>query len=255
MSNAKQVLQQLIDMSLNLARPERRIVILGEGNTSAMCDDGTFWVKASGTQLPTAGVETFVRCRTEGLLAAANGDADDDTSYEAALADSKVDPEEPKRPSTEAIFHAILLTETDAKFVAHTHPEAANALLCSKRAEEAFSGRLFPDEIVVCGPAVAFVPFVDPGLELSRAVRDSVRRYIDTWDIPPRVIVMQNHGVIALGQTPAQVDSIYQMFLKTCRVLQATYALGGPNFLSESNVDRVFTRPDEAYRRKVLKLS
>jgi rhamnose utilization protein RhaD (predicted bifunctional aldolase and dehydrogenase) len=255
MSNAKQVLLQLIDMSLALAKPERSIVILGEGNTSAICDDGTFWVKASGTQLPTADVETFVRCRTDVLLAAAEGQGGTDESYESALRDSKVDAEEPKRPSTEAIFHAILLTETGAKFVAHTHPEAVNAIMCSQRAEEAFSGRLFPDEIVVCGPAPAYVPFVDPGLELSRAVRDASRRYVDVWHVPPKVLIMQNHGMIALGQTPGEVDSIMQMFTKTCRVLLGTYAMGGPNFLTEGNVNRIFTRPDEAYRRKALKLS
>lgn len=254
MSDTQAVLQQLIDMSLELARPERRLVILGEGNTSAICDDGTFWVKASGAQLPTADVNTFVRCRSQGLVEVANGEAVDDETYEAALRDSKVDRDEPKRPSTEAIFHALLLLKAGAKFVAHTHPEVVNAIMCSSRAQEAFSGRLFPDEIVVCGPAPAYVRFVDPGMQLARAVRDAVRDYIDEWNLPPKVVLMQNHGMIALGQTPTEVDSIMQMFTKTCRVLLGTYAMGGPNFLTGANVERIFTRPDEAYRRKVLNL-
>ena len=44
------------------------------------------------------------------------------------------------------------------------------------------------------------------------------------------------------------------MFVKTCRILLGTYALGGPHFLSQANVNRIFTRPDEAYRRKELEL-
>ena len=49
---AQQVLHELVAMSLEIGRPERDLVILGEGNTSADVGDGSFWVKASGTQLP-----------------------------------------------------------------------------------------------------------------------------------------------------------------------------------------------------------
>jgi rhamnose utilization protein RhaD (predicted bifunctional aldolase and dehydrogenase) len=41
----------LVEMSNEIGRPERDFVILGEGNTSAAAGDGTFWVKASGTEL------------------------------------------------------------------------------------------------------------------------------------------------------------------------------------------------------------
>ena len=44
----KSILDDLIGMSRELARPERDLVILGEGNTSAACGDGSFWLKASG---------------------------------------------------------------------------------------------------------------------------------------------------------------------------------------------------------------
>ena len=45
------ILEQLIWLSHELGREERQLAILGEGNTSATCSDGTFWVKASGSQL------------------------------------------------------------------------------------------------------------------------------------------------------------------------------------------------------------
>jgi ribulose-5-phosphate 4-epimerase/fuculose-1-phosphate aldolase len=64
------------------------------------------------------------------------------------------------------------------------------------------------------------------------------------------VILMQNHGFIALGRTPAEVENITAMYVKAARVLLGTYALGGPQFLSTEAVDRIHTRPDELYRRK-----
>jgi ribulose-5-phosphate 4-epimerase/fuculose-1-phosphate aldolase len=66
------------------------------------------------------------------------------------------------------------------------------------------------------------------------------------------VILMQNHGFIALGRSPEQVESATAMFVKTARILLGTYALGGPNFLTPENVNRIYTRPDEKYREKQI---
>jgi rhamnose utilization protein RhaD (predicted bifunctional aldolase and dehydrogenase) len=254
MSNARSVLQELISMSRELGRPARDLVILGEGNTSAVCDDDTFWVKASGTQLRRPDVDTFVRLHLAPVCALAERGRISDEDFKAALNAAKVDASVEKRPSTETVLHALALTEAGAKFVGHTHPVAVNAIMCSNRGEEAVSGQLFPDEIVVCGPAPAYVPYTDPGLPLARAVRGAFHRYMDEWNMPPKVIVLQNHGLIALGSSPTEVDSITAMFVKTCRVLLGTYALGGPHFLGQANVNRIFTRPDEAYRRRELEL-
>jgi hypothetical protein len=35
-------------------------------------------------------------------------------------------------------------------------------------------------------------------------------------------------------------------------VLLGAYAAGGPHFLTDENVARIHTRPDELYRRKLL---
>jgi rhamnose utilization protein RhaD (predicted bifunctional aldolase and dehydrogenase) len=116
----------------------------------------------------------------------------------------------------------------------------------------AVSGRLFPDEIVICGPAPVIVPYTDPGLPLAREVHTRINQYIDEYFEVPKVILMQNHGLIALGRTTQQVEKITAMAVKTARVLLGTYALGGPRFMTPQAVQRIHTRPDEAYRRKLL---
>jgi rhamnose utilization protein RhaD (predicted bifunctional aldolase and dehydrogenase) len=254
MANADTVLQALVDMSRKLGQPERDLVILGEGNTSALCDDGTFWVKASGTELRTIDADGFVRLRVDAVRALAERGGLTDEALKEALAQAMVDPSTPRRPSVETVLHAIALSEGGAKFVGHTHPVAVNALTCSAAISESMLGRLFPDEIVVCGPAPAYVPYTDPGLPLARAVRERLRRYMTEWGAPPKVILLQNHGLIALGANPIEVDSITAMSVKTCRVLAGTYAFGGPHFLSTEAVRRIHNRPDEAYRRRQLKL-
>ena len=63
------VLDQLIRMSLEIARPENDCVILGEGNTSAKIDDDYFYVKASGKYLSKADADTFVKVKLKDALA------------------------------------------------------------------------------------------------------------------------------------------------------------------------------------------
>jgi rhamnose utilization protein RhaD (predicted bifunctional aldolase and dehydrogenase) len=246
------VLTQLVTMSNKLGDPALDYVILGEGNTSARADADTFWVKASGTHLRTVDADGFVRVRFDRVLALLEmGDLGDD-DVKAGLDAAKVDPGVTARPSVETVLHALILQLAGVDFVGHTHPTAVNAITCSSAFEMAVSGRLFPDEIVVCGPAPVVVPYTDPGLPLAHRVRDHANRHIDEYREAPKVILMQNHGLIALGRTAQQVEDITAMAVKTARVVLGTYALGGPRFLTSGDVDRIHTRPDELYRRRLL---
>lgn len=247
------VIQELVAMSRRLGDPARDYAILGEGNTSAEIDEDTFFVKASGSELRTIDASGFVEVRKAPVLAMLEGPDLSDAEIGDRLTAAKAHPDSPARPSVETVLHALLLDLDGVRFVAHTHPTAVNAILCSARAREALSGRLFPDEIVVCGPAPAFVEYVDPGVPLAHAVSRTVEAYIDEWNAPPKVIHMRNHGTIALGDSAHEVEAITAMAVKAARVLAGTYCLGGPQFLTEANVARIWTRPDEKYRQRALR--
>jgi len=252
MVNDEQILEQLCLLSQNLGDPRFDYAILGEGNTSARINDKEFFIKASGFELRTINPEGFVRVKFQDCLDIIYGDDLTDDQVKLALMQSKVDPADQRMPSVETFLHAITLNLEGVNFVGHTHPSAVNSIMCSQYAEHAISGRLFPDEIVVCGPAPVFVHYTDPGLPLAREVKRAVQIHLDTYNETPKVILMQNHGFIALGNSAAEVERIHAMYEKTARVLIGSYALGGPNFLTQMNVDRIHKRPDELYRRKVL---
>lgn len=252
MTDKHDILRRLVDMSRNLGQPEKDYVILGEGNTSARIDEATFWVKASGAQLHESNTDSFVEMAFREVLAMLDGGDLSDEEIRQGLAAAKLDPAAPARPSVETILHALALTLGRAQYVGHTHPTAVNAILCSQKAEEAIRGRLFPDEIVICGPAPAYVPYTDPGLRLTRRVREVLTQHLEEYGEPPKVVLMQNHGLIALGRTSEEVENITAMCVKRARVLLGTYALGGPRFMSPRDVARIHTRPDEAYRRQKL---
>lgn len=246
------VLSDLVAMSRRLGDPAMDYAILGEGNTSAGVDAATFFVKASGVSLRDIGEGGFVRVRRAPILELLDRPRVTDDEIRDGMLAAKVDSLSPIRPSVETLFHAYLLSLPGVHFIGHTHPTPVNAVLCSRLAEEAVSGRLFPDEIVCCGPAPVWVPYVDPGQPLAREMKARVEAYIDAQNAAPRIILMQNHGLIALGKTPGEVESSTAMFVKTARILLGTYALGGPNFLTPEHVNRIYTRPDEKYREKQI---
>jgi rhamnose utilization protein RhaD (predicted bifunctional aldolase and dehydrogenase) len=254
------VLGQLVAMSRHLGDPSLDCAILGEGNTSARADTDTFWVKGSGAELRTIDEAGFARVAFERVLDMLDEADMTDEQIKQRLIAAKVDPATGKGhppaggipPSIETVLHAICLSLEGVNFVGHTHPTAVNAVTCSVNFESAVSGRLFPDEIAMCGPAPVIVPYTDPGLPLARTVSRRIRDYIEEYYEVPKVILMQNHGLIALGRSAQHVETITAMAVKTARILLGTYALGGPRFLPPEAVVRIHTRPDELYRRQLL---
>jgi rhamnose utilization protein RhaD (predicted bifunctional aldolase and dehydrogenase) len=245
-------LPHLITMSRILGDPANDYVILGEGNSSARDDDRSFRVKASGSHMHNIQPENFVQVNIEAALAMLAGPDLDDAQTREALIAAKVDPAAPGHPSVETTFHAACLQLPDVNFVGHTHPTAINALTCSTAFEAAVAGRLFPDEIVMAGIAPLLIPYVDPGLPLAREIQRRIFEYIDIYGERPKIILMQNHGLIALGDTAQKVVDITAMAVKTARVLAGTYTFGGPNFMTPAAVERIHTRPDEHYRQKII---
>jgi len=246
------ILNQLVTMTNRLGDPALDYAILGEGNTSSRADAETFWVKASGYEMRTLTASGFVRVAFDKVLALLNRVNLSDKETKEGLSAAKVDPGVSAHPSVETILHALCLGLEGVNFVGHTHPTAVNALTCSVAFEIAFSGRLFPDEIVLCGPAPLLVPYTDPGVPLASKVKQLLTGYLDRYGEPPRVVLMQNHGLIVLGRSAAQVENVTAMMVKTARVLLGALSAGGPHFMSQEQVDRIHTRPDELYRRQQL---
>ena len=176
-----------------------------------------------------------------------------DEQVKEVLREARIDPPDDLMPSVETFLHAVCLELDGVNFVGHTHPTAINGLTCSRSLEEALKGRLFPDEIVMCGAAALLVPYVDPGLALARELRRRLREYIEAHGAPPKSLYLQNHGFIALGATAEQVEGITAMAVKAARIRAGTSHFGGPNPLPDEHVRRIDDRPDEAYRQRILR--
>lgn len=243
-------IEALVQLAHELGREDRQLVILGEGNVSAKLENGLLAVKASGVRLATLMPDQITVCRSEGVLALLDRRTTADAAIEAALLDARVDANSPK-PSIETMFHAWLLTVEGIKFVGHCHPLGASQVLCSPRARDFAEQRMFPDEIVFCGPASVYVPYADPGLPLAWQIRERTRDFMNVHGYVPRLVLLQNHGVVALGATSESVLATLLMVEKAARVFAGAAAMGGPVFLLPQHVERIAGRFDEAYRQRM----
>jgi len=246
------VLEQLVDLTAKLGDPARDLAILAEGNTSARADGGSFWIKASGTELRSASVASFVRVSIQRVMEMLNTDLNDAQIIDALIA-AKIDMNPEPRPSVETLMHAVCLALDGVNFVGHTHPIAVNSLACSVAFERAFEGRVFPDEVVVCGPATVLVPYVDPGLPLAREIKRCVDVYIAERGRVPKMMVLRNHGLVALGGSAREVENITAMAVKASRIRLGAFAAGGLSLMSDDDVRRIDGRSDEHYRQRVLR--
>ena len=245
----------LLKLSLDLGREDRGLAILGEGNTSCRLDAETFLVKASGSSLSNLQESQLVACRFSVLLPLLKAGQVSDADMEKALLASRVDPSQPK-PSVEAVFHAYLLSLPGIDVVGHTHPIAVNSILCAGDgpSRQYADQRRFPDEIVCCGAKSVLLPYFDPGAPLSHGIAEATDKFITVENRPPRVILLQNHGLIALGASTGAVLATSLMAEKAARIFLAALTLGKCTCLSPENVARIDSRPDEHYRQRMLKM-
>lgn len=243
---------QLLDVTRAIGRPENNFVIIGEGNTSCRVDTDTFLIKASGQQMNGITPEGFVAVQFAPILAMLEESPGDLAAQKAVMNGAKADPTEKGTPSVEVTVHAMLLTECNVDWVVHTHAIAVNQILCSNKARVFAENRMFPDEAVLCGPESVFVPYVDPGLPLALAIRAGVRDYMKKHGEAPKVILLQNHGIFALGKTAAEAVNVHAMCNKAAQIFVGACVVGEPQFLSPEEVRHITLRPDEIYRRKLF---
>ncbi len=234
-------LEQLLWLAHEMGRPERGLVSFSEGNASLRLDGDRFYVTASNCNLNALTPADLVECHAAKILALLDMPLFDSVELDRTLMQARVDQTSP-RPSLAAAFHAQLLQYEGVNFVAHCSPPGCVQVLCSPMAEAFAEQRLFPDQVIHCGVQSVFVPYADPGSTLAREVRSRVTlQQRRTSRGIPKLIVLQNNGIIALGATAESVLATLLTAEKSAQVFMGSAVLGGPTFLKPGQSQRMDT--------------
>ena len=174
----------------------------GGGGNISVKEDGILYIKASGTSLAALTPQSVIALDVGPLMDLLDGPparpvaGGTDEVMQVALG-ARVGALDDRRPSVECLFHALL----QERFVLHTHPTTVNALTCAKRGAEIAER--------ILGSSVLWIPYTDPGLPLARVIRDARRSYEQRTGTPaPRMMLLQNHGLIVTGDSTAEIEEI-----------------------------------------------
>ena len=179
----------------------------GGGNTSVKVDDSNaMLIKASGYRLVDINENTaFVavdKNKIKDYYESVDLKVEKDYEKESAEVSKTSVIEIPGlvtlRPSVEVGFHAIL-----KKYVIHTHSVYGNVITCSQEgeslAEKLFKGKDF---------GFIFLPYINPGFELTLAMKNKIEEYVKATGKYPEVIFMKNHGLVVNGDCIDRVKAV-----------------------------------------------
>jgi len=224
----------------------------GGGNTSVKFDGQLMAIKASGYRLDQIAPDqayavldyAAIRDFYENTDPAALADVEAAGSARAKAATLPVEGLPALRPSVEAGFHSLLDT-----YVLHTHPIYANLAACSAEgaaiAGQALSG---------IGAGFTFVPYINPGAQLTFAIGQARRRAAQPDGSLPAIIFMQNHGLIITGP---DADTCLALHDEVNQRIAAAFNVSSNDWpnpaLAESQSIAGFTSATPWLRDKLLK--
>ncbi|WP_313526057.1 SDR family oxidoreductase [Shinella sp.] len=172
------------------------MVLHGGGNTSYKgvaadrfgAEQHVIWVKASGFDLGTMGVEGFTALDLPAVLALAELETLSDSDMVAEVKRARLDPQA-AAASIEAIVHALF----PAAYVDHSHADGVLTV------SNSLNGTSLLREIY--GPRVMILPYVKPGFDLARQMRAAI---LSPEFAEADAIILEHHGVFTWGDTARQ---------------------------------------------------
>lgn len=215
---------------INLSGKVAKYCVGMEGNISAKTNNGLL-LKASGAKLDSLTKEDLVLVNSNGVQL------------------SNFD----KKSSMELGFHIYLMEFDDINYISHTHPTNTIKILCSTYSKLFSENRIFPDQVIFNGKKSCLVPYARPGEDLLENIKVCVNNFILDEKYFPKLILLENHGIIACGKTIDECAIITDICEKSAEIFIGGILLGNIKFLTEHETNDLINDKKEKYRQNLLK--
>lgn len=229
-------LSELIDLSHAIGQHPSRMALWHEGACAMKISGGGLAVSRRGAHLAALTAGDVVRMdleKTAELILL-------DTVSEETIAEVQSAPGAAS-PSLDAILFAWLLSLDENKFAVHVQPVEVNQILGSPRARQFAERRTVAHEVPARGVASALMPYADPGLPLAKEVKRKLALWRDRYKVVPKLLFIQNHGMIVLGNSREEILLTTELTVKSAQVFIGAALMGGPAFLTPDNVQHLET--------------
>ena len=226
----------LVDLGRQLGTHPDKIVVLEEGFVAGKVD-GHVVISRPGARLVSLDRGDLIHFNPAPLLELLKADQPKRPAEDEALLASRLQDDGPM-PSADAYLVTELFERCGGRMIVQVQPVAINQILASPRARQFADRRITLSEVFSCGLATTLVPYADPGTALAKEVRTKVNLWRDRVRADPKVILLQNNGMIVLGDSPEELVENIEKMVRAAEVFVGASLLGGPQFLTVANIGR-----------------
>ena len=226
----------LVDLARQLGTDQTKVIIFDEGFVAAKVEKHMV-ISRPGARLANLDRGDLVHFDPAPLIELLKGDQVKRQVEEETLIASRLKSDMPM-PGPEAYFAADLLERCESRILVHVQPVMINLILASPRARQFADRRITLSEVFHCGLATALVSYADPGTALAKEVRHKVGLWRDRARTEPKTVLLQNNGMLVLGNSPEEIMDNLAKMLRAAEVFVGASLLGGPQFLTVANIGR-----------------
>jgi NAD(P)-dependent dehydrogenase (short-subunit alcohol dehydrogenase family)/rhamnose utilization protein RhaD (predicted bifunctional aldolase and dehydrogenase) len=108
-----------------------------------------------------------------------------------------------------------------------------------------------PDIIVYCKSKYLYIDQVDSSESIINQFKSQYEAFVLQNKYAPKVVLIKNYGLIAIGDNAAQTDIILDVFEDMMKISAFAESFGGQHFMTPEQIQFIDTWEVENYRRKV----
>ena len=233
---ADPLINEILTLGQSLGRHPGRLVLADEGSLASRITESRVAVTPRGAHLAELQAADFVHLDFQRI----NEVIARDPVLPEDLAGAQLHAGYGAEPHEDAtLFCCLLALDPTLRIAVHIHPVIVDQITASPRARQFADRRTVHNEVLALGSASLLVNYADPGLGLTREIQKKMILWRDRNKSVPRVILVQNHGVILLGETGMALLRTIDSLLKYAELFAGASLLGGPIFLTPQAITQI----------------
>jgi len=161
----------------------------------------------------------------------------------------------PYNPSLNKVLPAIRMRLSAEKpcVVRFRHDKLLASYYVNQHEFQKISHPLTPDIIVYCRHRYLYIEQSSTPERILESFRSQVERFIQEYEILPRVIVIRDFGVLAVEESVKAAETVLDVYEDLVKICYYASFFGGAKLLTPDQVSFIDRWEVENYRRKVAK--
>lgn len=108
-----------------------------------------------------------------------------------------------------------------------------------------------PDIIVYCKSKYIYIDDVDTAENIITQFEKEYSKFVDENGYKPKVVLIKNYGLVAIGENSAQTEIITDVFEDMLKISWLSEFFGGQHFMTDAQIAFIDTWEVENYRRSI----